>query len=220
METEKSPAGHEVDREKVSLEDAAGIFVDTDGRIYVTLTKQQTVEIFEKDGTWLQSIKPPSSDVIATDVVYAPSKVAVGTDDRIYVVSANVYQGILQFSKEGEFLRFFGSNKVTASITTVLENLFRRFFTNAQKSKMEQVLPTELSSLDIDERGFSTAAAAKRTTPNELKKYDVEGNNILAYDHSPAQGVVMGTGRLWRYRIPIRYRKLPEQKPEDRHQLR
>lgn len=186
---------HEVDREKVSLEDAAGIFVDTDGRIYVTLTKQQTVEIFEKDGTWLQSIKPPSSDVIATDVVYAPSKVAVGTDDRIYVVSANVYQGILQFSKEGEFLRFFGSNKVTASITTVLENLFRRFFTNAQKSKMEQVLPTELSSLDIDERGFIYSCSGKTDdSKNELKKYDVEGNNILAYDHSPAQGVVMGTG--------------------------
>lgn len=186
---------HEIDRAKVSLEDAAGIFVDIDGRIYITLTKQQTVEIFDKDGTWLQSIRPPSSDVIATDVVYAPGKVAVGTDDRIYIVSANVYQGILQFSKEGEFLRFFGSNKVTASITTVLGNLFRRFFTNAQKSKMEQVLPTELSSLDIDESGFIYSCSGKTdTSKNELKKYDVEGNNILAYDHSPAQGVVMGTG--------------------------
>ena len=184
-----------IDPQEVSLQDASGIFVDTDGKIYVTLTEQQTVEVFDQDGTRLQSIQPPASNVIASDVVYAPSKVAVGNDDRIYVVSTNVYQGILQFSKEGEFLRFFGSNRVTESLSTVIGNFFRRFFTNAQKSQMEQVLPTELSSLDIDERGFIySSSAVNDDSKNELKKYDVEGNNILAYDHSPAQDVVMGTG--------------------------
>ena len=186
---------HAFDPETLSLADASGIFVDPDGYIYIALSKQQTVEILDRDGRRVGTIRPPSSDVIATDVVYAPSKVAVGTDDRIYVVSANVYQGILQFSREGEFLRFFGSNKVSAGLAIVLGNLFRRFFTNAQKDKMEQILPTELSSLDMDGAGFIYSCSGKTDdSKNELKKYDVEGNNILAYDHSPADGVVMGTG--------------------------
>lgn len=178
-----------------SLEDATGIFVAEDGRIYITLATQQLVLVMDVNGQVLFTVGKPQDRVFNTDVIYTPNRVVVGPDECIYVVSANVYQGILQFDSQGIFKRFYAANTVETTVSAVLSSWFKNLFSNAQKEKMEKVIPTELTAIDIDDRGFLySCSAVTESSKEELKRYDVQGNNILGYDTETAAGIVMGTG--------------------------
>lgn len=181
--------------EGYSLADGSGLFVEPDGTLYVTLVQQQQVLVMNAGGEVILTIGKPESSVFTTDVVYAPNRVAVGADDCIYVVSANVYQGVLQFNKQGEFLRFYAANTVETTVSAVLSSWFKSLFSNKQKDKMEKVVPTELTAIDVDSSGFLySCSAVADGSKEELKRYDVEGNNILVFDTEAANGIVMGTG--------------------------
>ena len=181
--------------EGYSLTDGSGLFVEADGTLYVTLVQQQQILVMTADGTVTLAIGKPQSSVFTTDVVYAPNRVVVGADDCIYVVSDNVYQGILQFNKQGEFLRFYAANTVENTISAVLSSWFKSLFSNKQKDKMEKIVPTELTAIDVDADGFLySCSAVAEGSKKELKRYDVGGNNILVFDTDAAAGVVMGTG--------------------------
>lgn len=182
------PAGY-------SLKDATGIFVAEDGRIYITLATQQLVLVLDSVGEVLFTVGKPNDSVFNTDVMYTPNRVVVGSDGCIYVVSANVYQGILQFDAQGNFKRFYAANTVETTVSAVLSSWFKNLFSNAQKEKMEKVIPTELTAIDIDDQGFLySCSAVTESSKEELKRYDVQGNNILGYDTEAAAGIVMGTG--------------------------
>ncbi len=181
--------------EGVSLTDASGLFAEPDGTLYVTLQQQQQVLVMDAAGNITLTIGKPQSSVFTTDVVYAPNRVVVGADGCIYVVSANVYQGILQFDKQGEFLRFYAANTVETTVSAVLSSWFKSLFSNKQKDKMEKVVPTELTAIDVDADGFLySCSAVADGSKEELKRYDVKGNNILVFDTEAAPGIVMGTG--------------------------
>lgn len=181
--------------EGYSLADGSGLFVEADGTLYVTLVQQQQILVMTADGAVTLVIGKPQSSVFTTDVVYAPNRVVVGADDCIYVVSANVYQGILQFNKQGEFLRFYAANTVDNTVSAVLSSWFKSLFSNKQKDKMEKIVPTELTAIDVDTNGFLySCSAVAEGSKQELKRYDVGGNNILVFDTDAATGIVMGTG--------------------------
>ncbi len=184
-----------VQPEGYSLADGSGLFVKADGTIYVTLVQQQQVLVMNADGEVTLTIGKPRSSVFTTDVIYAPNRVVVGADDCIYVVSANVYQGILQFNQQGEFLRFYAANTVETSLSAVLSSWFKSLFSNKQKDKMEKVNPSEVTAIDVDADGFLySCSAVAEGSKEELKRYDVAGNNILVFDTEAAAGIVMGTG--------------------------
>lgn len=178
-----------------SLTDAIGLFVDKDGRILITLAQQQKVLVLNAAGKVIMTVGKPKASVLTKDVIYTPNRVVVGSDGCIYVVSANVYQGILQFSPDGNFKRFYAANTVETTVSAVLSSWFKSLFSNKQKERMEKVVPTELTAIDIDDMGFLySCSAVTEASKEELKRYDVEGNNILGYDTEAAAGIVMGTG--------------------------
>ena len=109
--------------------------------------------ITDDKGAVIRSVGKPVSPLVPKDMTYKPKKAAVGTDGNLYVAAEGVYYGMTVFSPEGEFLRFYGSNQVNASLKTFLLSLLDVFLTAEQKSKTERSLPAEYAAIDADEEG-------------------------------------------------------------------
>lgn len=162
------------------LADAAGLFVDKDKRLYIALPEQQAVLITDDKGAVIRSVGKPVSPLVPKDMTYKPKKAAVGADGNLYVAAEGVYYGMTVFSPEGEFLRFYGSNQVNASLKTFLLSLLDVFLTAEQKSKTERSLPAEYAAIDADEEGFLySVTTLNAAADGQVKKHSPDGGNIL-----------------------------------------
>lgn len=194
---EKEIKPNALDGKTYSLEDAQGIFVTDKKEIYITLFIQKLILRIDENGNILQVIEEPESSIIAEDFAYNPKRVAVTDVGLVYAVAEGSYQGIVQFDDTGAFKSFFGSNKVTPTLETIVGLFWRKIFSDAQRDRLQKSLPTDYSSIDLGPDGFLYSATAKATdSKNELKKHSPAGSNILrCKDESDvAPGVMLGIG--------------------------
>lgn len=91
-----------------------------------------------------------SSSSSATEVSYKPQKIVVDNAKRMFVVSKDCYQGLVELDAEGEFTKFFGATKTKQSLSALLS----RMFTANAKKKLQQNLSTEYSNVTMDDEGF------------------------------------------------------------------
>ena len=135
--------------------DASSIYVYLDGTIYICDTKGGRILHVDADGNLLDTIGLPESTLIPDDFRYLPTKIEVNANGYLYVLCEGSYYGMLLYSPEKEFLGFFGSNTVKASIGSVLSIVMSRVFpNNVKKSNTNRVLPFSMVDICLDERGF------------------------------------------------------------------
>lgn len=106
-------------------------------------------------------------------------------------MARNINRGIIQLDSEGRFMGYIGSPRVQYDVMTVL---LRRFFTETQKAKLEQFVPTEYNSIFMDDEDFlwSTISSLdgedilnairskdKSGTVTPIKKLNTMGNDVL-----------------------------------------
>ncbi len=85
-----------------------------------------------------------------TNISYKPLKVVVDNAMRMFVVSRDCYQGLVELDDDGVFTKFFGATKTKQTLSSLLN----RLFTATAKDKLQQNLSTEYSNVTIDEQGF------------------------------------------------------------------
>ncbi len=85
-----------------------------------------------------------------TQITYKPLKVVVDNAMRMFVVSKDCYQGLVELNSDGGFTKFFGATKTKQTLSSLLN----RLFTSKAKDKLQQNLSTEYSNVTIDEQGF------------------------------------------------------------------
>lgn len=158
-----------------------GVYVDTDGAIYVADTKNERIVKCDLEGNVLGLFGPPSSPALESeDFRYQPRKLVVDKDGYIYVQAQHVYQGILCFDRDGNFVQFFGSNRVDVTAELLFEQMLRVFMTREQRSKMLTFVPMEYSNLYLSQKGFIYAVTSKtQNSLNEIKKINTNGDNVL-----------------------------------------
>lgn len=115
---------------------------------------------------------------------FSPEQVIADSKGRMYVIAANVYEGIMQFSADGKFNRFVGVNYVSL---TPWEIFWRNFSTEEQLAKQNTIINTSFTSLTIDSKGFIYTTAYAITDDdglitddqNMVKKINQVGKDIL-----------------------------------------
>lgn len=123
--------------------------------------------------------RPYQKGVLEEDFIFAPTKIVADNGGRIFVVSKNTYEGLMQFDSKGNFLGFVGANKVSIS---PVEYFWKKLSTKAQASKMKLTLPTEFSNLEIDDEGFiyTTTSIIEEDSANILiRRQNPSGDNVL-----------------------------------------
>ena len=154
--------------DSTTLNKPEGIFVDTDGMIYIADTQNERILKIDNSGL-VQSVtnKPPSFQGIAIESFY-PIKVVADTVGRQSVVARNINMGLLQFDANGIFTGYSGAPKVKVNLLT---KMWKMISTKEQKAQMDQFVPTEYSNIDIDAAGFIYGSIASIAQTDVIRAY-------------------------------------------------
>jgi len=154
----------------------SGIFVDDDQALYIADSGLGKLIVLTESDDVKLIIDQPQSHIIAAGFVFRPTKVAVDSAKRMYVVASGVFEGIMQFDTDGTFLGYIGTNEVKRDY---YEIIWRMFSTQAQRSQMVLFIPTEFSNLDIDQKGFVYATNIDLNSNTPIKRLNPSGEDVL-----------------------------------------
>lgn len=204
----------DTDGKEQTFNTPSGVFVSQSGALYVCDTENKRVVVLKenkasKSFDFVKYVQNPTSRVLASDFEFKPKKVAVDYADRVYVISKNVFEGIMAFNANGDFTGFFGTIKVNLDFW---KKLWRRFSTKAQREKQALFIPTEYTGIDIDADGFVYASfiddngkqAAMRLNPKGDDVINIAGN--LGGDIVGAEEAHNGDYAGPSYMVDISYR--------------
>ena len=163
------------------FENPSGIFADKNtGILYIADTDNARVIGLDGELNMVKRFdRPEKSDLFAENVVFAPVKVAVDNGGRVFIVSRDVYEGLMQYDSNGNFLGFVGANEVSIS---PIDYFWKKISTKAQASKLQLTLPTEFSNLEIDEDGFiytTTSIINTKNTSILVRRQNPSGDDVL-----------------------------------------
>lgn len=173
-----------LDGEQLTFVGAKGIYIDTNGYIYLADTNNQRVIVCDTHGNVIELLLLPESPLIPTGFVYKPVKVAVDGNGYVYVVSEGSYYGAILYSPEKDFLGFFGANTVKATVKTALNNLWNRLFSNDVKRAADKLsLPYTINDLTIGPQNFVYTATGhseqRQIQTGQICMYNPGGTDVL-----------------------------------------
>ncbi len=170
--------------EAIDITGSLGVYAHTDGLIYITDTQHARVVVCTKEGVVTALLELPDADVIPSDFQFMPKRIAIDSKGYKYIVSEGSYYGAILFGPNNEFVSFYGSNTVTATLADALKKLFDMFFSSDIKKQNDlKSLPFQFTDIAIDNEDFIyTATGATniyKTDPGQLKKLSPGGVNVL-----------------------------------------
>lgn len=172
--------------ETYSFNGAESVYVHTDGTIYLCDTNNERVLLFDQNGNFKAKLTLPESSLIPTGFQYKPIAITVDSTGHIYVLCDGSYYGALLYTPEYEFIGFYGSNKVSNSVTQALSSMMSRLFVNnTKKSATASVLPYAFSDLCVDKNDFIYTATGFTDVgqTGQIKKLSPgNGANIINSD--------------------------------------
>ena len=166
-----------------------GIFVTDGGELYVADFGHERVVALNADGSLLRIVTKPDSDLLNESFVFQPQKVLVDTANRLFVLSKNVNEGILQFTEQGKFLGFYGSNTVTAN---PIDIIWKEIMTEEQTGKLTQFVPVEYKNFSLDHKGFIYAVTAVSDVGDPIRRINLSGGDVLVRAPIDGSEKVMG----------------------------
>ena len=181
---------------------ARGVFVSTDGKLYIADTENARVLISDLEGGFKGEILLPDSSLIPEKFDYRPIKVCVDSSGYTYILSDGSYYGAILYSPELEFLGFYGANSVEITVTQFITNLWKKItLTDAKREVSVSRLPYQFVDLYVDKNDFiytATGITGSAVQKGQIKQLSAGGSNILGsgdtifgdYDVSVIDGVV------------------------------
>ena len=146
-----------------------------DGRIYVADTGAAQIVVLDAAGQTVQIVEAPAEDEWGSTVVFEPVRLTTDGGGRMYVISRNQTQGIVQFSADGRFISYLGAPDVKPSAWDIL---VRTFGSKEMKARTLQLVPTEFTNLVCNSDGM-VFAITETVTDSEIRAAVQSGGSSL-----------------------------------------
>lgn len=127
------------------------VFVAGNGDIYVCDTNNNRVVHLDQDLNVVKTLVQPVDETYDASQEFLPTKAVVDAAGRVLVLGRNVNKGVMQYSPEGNFTGYIGASEVTFSM---IDYIWKKLATQAQRAQMEQFVPTEYNNIALDVDGF------------------------------------------------------------------
>ncbi len=155
------------------LQEPFGVFANKRGEIYVADHGNNIAYHLSPDGDILQTFTRPDSPLFGAGD-FRPRKIIADTRGNVYILNLGV-RGLAQFSHDGEFLGYFGTNTVQPTLRTILQ---QTFFTEEQRARLFNVIPAEITNMAIDNRGLIHTVSSGVEGVG-VKRLNLSGGNVL-----------------------------------------
>lgn len=164
-----------------TIKGPTGVFVDQySGNIYICDTDNSRVLKTDIDGNVERVIARPDTTLYSDELTFNPSKVCVDKAGNIYVVVRSVTKGAVMYDDQGNFLSFYGANRVEATSEIIMNAFWNTFRTEEQRVRVANTTPVGFSNFDIDDEGFIyTVTESTEIKTDVVKKLNPKGVNIL-----------------------------------------
>ncbi|MHB8962899.1 MAG: YIP1 family protein, partial [Saccharofermentanales bacterium] len=164
----------------IDFGEAAGITVSEVPEVIVIADKQKGVFVFDHALNLQYMLEQVDPALFPPGFVFTPQKVEIDKAGLIYVISANSYQGALQYNEKGRFIGFFGAEKVSLTVDTLVNQLWKKVLTEKQISRMRRSVPVEFVSFSMNKDGFMyTVRKGNDISFSQVKCLNAVGENVL-----------------------------------------
>lgn len=171
-----------------------GVFVSSKNELYIADSENRRIVVLDENAKLVRFVQNPESEVLEDDYVFTPLKVSVDYADRVYVVAKGMFEGIMVFDEGGNFTGFSGTINVKI---TMVEKIWRKLSTKAQRAGQILFVPTEFTGIDIDEDGFVYATNVDSEGMQAVRRLNPKGEDVIKKGKSGNIGgdrVITGTG--------------------------
>ncbi|MBR6069915.1 MAG: hypothetical protein IKP78_04925 [Ruminococcus sp.] len=169
------------DGSQTKLKNPQGIFISAENDLmYIADNENARVLVCDTDGNVQREITKPTSEVYDQKRTFLPQRVIADKAGNVYIVLGNITTGAAMFDPEGEFIGFYGANRVQPT-AEIVSNYFTSLFTSEEKrARRARNVPTGITSFDIDGDFIFTCTSSSTQTTDTVKKLNAAGNNIFA----------------------------------------
>lgn len=161
---------------------AEGLFISEyhDGReIYIADTTHSRIVKLDDMGKQLQIFGRPDTSLLDESTEFYPIKIAVNESGSMYVLCRGIYLGAVIMDNSGEFLSFYGSNKITVTASVIYDALWKNIFGSSKKGDMSRYVPIEFTNIAMDDRGFVYTVTASQADTSGIRLLNFGGNNLF-----------------------------------------
>lgn len=176
--------------ETQSFSSPKGVFVRENGDIYICDTDNARIVHLNSQFEFVRNITLVKGESLPKDFIFAPTKVALDVSGRIFVVSEGFNNGLLEFTVDGEYIRYMGASSVSL---TAAQLFWRVFSTKEQREKTASNVSTEYNNVEIDEQGFLMVTSTAYTyweyksgKAQPLRKLNAKGSDVLSRIGNPS----------------------------------
>ncbi len=200
-------SARDADDMEIDFSGAEGVYVDTNGDIYISDTLNSRILVTDSTGLFKESWELPDSPLIPDDLHYQPTKFLKDKDGFAYIISLGCYYGALAYSPEGEFMGFYGANRVTATALNTISYLYDMITSNdTKKEASAKVLPYSFVDMALDSDGYLTVCSGKNATwsngTGQIRKISSGGSNILLKRQSDGSTMAADTLNFLENSVP------------------
>ncbi|PPA69836.1 YIP1 family protein [Jeotgalibacillus proteolyticus] len=152
-----------------------GLFVSEQGDLFVADYGASKIVQINQDNEIVNEYEKPDSPLFGARSSFKPTSVVLDRRGNLYVISEGSTNGIIQLSKEGEFLGYYGVNRTQNAFTSVIQEML------SLDSRLFSRNPPAPQNIAIDEQGliYSITQGAEIEL---IKKLNVAGDNMLPLD--------------------------------------
>lgn len=172
------------------LVNPTGVHVNDNGDILIADRGGRIAYRLDSEGNILQTYEEPDSPLFGADT-FQPRKIVGDTRGNVYILNQG-QRGLAQFSPNGDFLGYYGTNVIEPTWRTIIQHTF---FTEEQQSRLFNLVPPEVSNVAIDQRGL-IHTASRGVEEQGIKRLNISGENLLPSMHNPTNLVDIAVGGL------------------------
>ena len=156
-----------------------GLYVDEEETLYMAQRDGNSVAIVDKNGMLVNYLTKPVSGIFPENNMFQPKKVLCDNAGRILVLVDGIYQGAAVFSRDAEFLGFYGGNKVERTAEVIADFFWRRFQTEEQIDASTRIIPTEYENFCISGDFIYTVSQSDISPEERIKKLNPAGIDVM-----------------------------------------
>lgn len=127
------------------------IFVNKNGDYFICDTDNNRIVQLNPNLELVMEYTKPFDETFDQALPFLPAKAVVDDSGRVLCIANNVNKGVMQYAADGHFFGYIGASEVTFSM---IDYLWKKIASQAQKAQMANFVPTEYNNMCMDADGF------------------------------------------------------------------